>query len=329
MKLRDSIKNIFDKEYQKEAAHISALERKILSHVQEESSSSPFALVQRVPSVFVAILLFLIIGTATVAATENPIKDTIKQITERLQQAVDEALQTGETTIDERGQKVFTGETAEEMERLHEEAQQQIKELKARPEKERQKTIEFLQTWIETYLYTAPDMPRQDDIAYGGVVGLNDDPTHKIEIYYSHDYEYQIDPETNKIYDVSIRGSRAKDDKEVTYMDHTPRYNQLELEHMARAFITHQLPDVDLSGLTLERGAKGTNYFFKWIGDEEMKKPTKDAKGYQVCGDVANPDSYDENGTPCVTYYESMTVPSIQVGFTQGGQLLGYTSSGF
>src|SRR5690606_26437656 len=117
------------------------------------------------------------------------------------------------------------------------ETRDKIIELKSRPKSERQKTIEYLKTWIGEHLYTVPNMPKQDDIQYSNVVGLNDDPTHHVEVYYSHDYEYQIDPETNNIYDVSIRGARAKDDPEETYMDNTPRYNQMQLEQMAKDFI--------------------------------------------------------------------------------------------
>ena len=330
MKLKEIIKQTFEEEYKKEAMHIGALEQSILSQTKKEKQPhSPFVWVYKMPYAFAAIILFLIIGTATVAATDNPIKDTIRQITERLQKAAEEALQSGGTTIDERGQRVFTGKTADEMEKLHKEAQDQIKELKSRPASERLKTITYLKTWIDKYLYTAPNMPKQDDIQYGNVVALNSDPTHQVEIYYSHDYEFQIDPETNKLYDVSIRGARGKEDKEVTYMDMTSRYTQDELEQMAKEFIKKQLPGIDLNKLKFEKGSKINTYFFTWTGDESMKKPLKDPKGFKVCGDVASPKFKDENGAPCIMQKEAMTLPSIQVGFTQGGQLIGYTNGGF
>ena len=328
MKYKKLIHTIFEEEYEAEAKHITALEQKILSQVKNKQST-PFTWIYRMPYAFAVIVLFLIIGAATVAATENPVKDMIMQITARLQQAAEDALRTGETTIDEHGQKVFTGKTAEEMEQLHKEAQEQIKELKSRPASERQKTIAVLKVWIDKYLYTAPHMPKQNDIQYGNIVALNYDPTHHVEIYYSHDYEFQIDPETNKIYDVSIRGTREKDDTEKTYEDMTPRYSQTQLEQMAKDFVKTQLPNVNLSKLTFERGSKVGTYFFTWTGDASMKKPLKDPKGFKVCGDVANPEFYDENGAPCITQYTSMTMPSIQVGFTQGGQLIGFSNNGF
>lgn len=329
MKYKNLINTIFEDEYKKEAAHMSALEQRILSQTNKQRSSSPSRFVWRMPYAFAAIILFLIIGTATVAATENPIKDTILQLTQRLQQAIENAQKNGEFRIDEHGERVYTGKTEEEMKKLHDETRDKITELKSRPASERQKTIAYLKTWIDKYLYTAPGMPKQTDIKYSNVVGLNNDPTHKVEIYYSQDYEYQIDPVDNKIYNVSIRGARAKDDPEETYMDNTPRYTQPQLEDMAVELVKSQLPEVDLSQLRLERGAKIDNFFFTWTGDESMRKPTKDAKGVEVCGDVSNPEFYNENGAPCIMQYESMTNPSIQVGFTQGGQLLGYTNNGF
>jgi len=328
MKYKKLINTIFEEESAKEAMHINRLEQKILSNISQEKSYSPNRFVWKMPYAFAAIIIFLIIGTATVAATENPIKDTIIQLTQRLQQAIENAQKNGEFRVDEHGEKVYTGKTEEEMKKLHDETRDKITELKSRPAAERQKTISYLETWINKYLYTAPDMPKQTDIKYSNVVGLNNDPTHKVEIYYSQDYEYQIDPVDNKIYDVSIRGARAKNDPEETYMDNTPRYNQAQLEEMATEFIKDQLPDVDLSKLKLERGAKIDNFFFTWTGDESMRKPLKDPKGFKVCGDVSNPEFY-ENGAGCIMQKKSMSLPSIQVGFTQGGQILGFSNSGF
>lgn len=330
MKYKKLLNNIFEEEYKNEALHISALEQKILSQISKENKShSPFVWVQRMPYAFAAILIFLILGTATVAATDNPIKDAIRQLTQTLEQKLQELQKTGEFTVDEHGERIYTGDTAEEAKRLHDETRDKVNELKSRPASERAKTIEYLRTWIGKYLYTAPNMPKQNDIQYSTVLGLDDDPTHKVELYYSHDYEYQIDPETNKVYDVSIRGAREKGDPEETYQDMTPRYTQAQLEQMARDFVKTQLPEINLNTLRLEKGSKIGTYFFTWTGTETMKKPTKDTKGYEVCGDVSNPEFYNEQGAPCIMQYESMSLPSIQVGFTQGGQLLNYSNSGF
>lgn len=330
MKYKKLLNTIFEEEQKKESMNINALEQKILSQVSKKNKShSPFVWVQRMPYAFAAILIFLILGTATVVATENPIKDAIIQLTQTLEQKIQELQKTGEFTVDEHGERIYTGETAKEAEKLHNETRDKIIELKSRPAAERAKTVAYLKAWIDKHLYTAPNMPKQDNIKYSNVVGLNDDPTHHIEIYYSQDYEYQIDPENNKVYDLSIRGARAKDDPEKTYLDNTPRYNQMQLEKMARDFVKTQLPELDLNTLKLEKGSKIGTYFFTWTGTEAMKKITKDAKGYEVCGDVLNPEFYNEQGAPCIMQYESMSRPSIQVGFTQGGQLLNYSNSGF
>ncbi|KKU13224.1 MAG: hypothetical protein UX21_C0051G0002 [Microgenomates group bacterium GW2011_GWC2_45_8] len=74
------------------------------------------------------------------------------------------------------------------------------------------------------------------------------------------------------------------------FMDMTPRYDSAQLEQMAKDVIASQNLGVDLDKLTLEKGQKIGTYFFTWQG---------------------------ENGK------------SLQVAFTQGGQLIGYTNAGF
>lgn len=333
MKQKDILKNIFRKEEssREDSAHIRRLESLILHKVSKTEPLRKRAVPYWVSRAFATFLLLSVAGTATVAATENPIKERIRQLTERLQSAVEQAQKTGEFRIDKFGQRVFSGKTAEDMERLHNETRDKIIELESRPAAERQKTIVYLQRWIKKYLYTAPNMPKQEAIKYGSIITApnNGDPTQKVEWYYSQDYEFYIDPETNKIFQVSIRGSRPAEDPKQTYIDNTPRYNEEQLANLATSFIRSQLSGVDLQELSFEKGAKGTNYFFTWTGDNSMKKPLKDQKGFPVCGDVVDPEFYDESGAGCMLQKETMSVPSLKIGMTQGGQLLQYINDGF
>ncbi len=74
------------------------------------------------------------------------------------------------------------------------------------------------------------------------------------------------------------------------FLDMTERYNVDQLEQMAREVINAQNLGVNLDNLKLERGKKIGTFFFTWTGDEGK---------------------------------------SLQVAFTQGGQLIGYTNQGF
>ena len=77
-------------------------------------------------------------------------------------------------------------------------------------------------------------------------------------------------------------------------VNNTPRYKQQELEAMAKQFIAKNASDMDLEKLTLNQSNKGTNYFFRW--EDRTKKTTE---GY----------------------------PFIQIGFSQGGTIMGYINA--
>ncbi len=74
------------------------------------------------------------------------------------------------------------------------------------------------------------------------------------------------------------------------WLDMTERFNADQLEQKARELIAAQNVGVDLNTLKLERGQKIGTFFYTWTG---------------------------EGGK------------SLQVAFTQGGQLIGYTNTGF
>lgn len=73
------------------------------------------------------------------------------------------------------------------------------------------------------------------------------------------------------------------------FEDMTPRFNETELEQKAVDLVNAQNLGVDLSKLSLEKGHKVGTYFFTWTSDGK----------------------------------------TLQVAFTQGGQLISYTNQGF
>jgi hypothetical protein len=113
-----------------------------------------------------------------------------------------------------------------------------------------------------------------------------------VGIYLAGADQYEVDA-SGKVVEVGSRNLPIGSENEKKY-DNTPRYNAQELEAMARQLIAKNASDVNLEKLTLTKGNKDTNYFFRW-----EDKSQKTSEGY----------------------------PYIQVGFSQGGTLLGYINT--
>jgi hypothetical protein len=131
------------------------------------------------------------------------------------------------------------------------------------------------------------DLPVQFESESKSSNGLN----VPVSVYTASADRYEVDA-NGKIVEFSSRDLPVgSENKKV--IDNTPRYNQQELEAMARQFIAKNT-NVNLDSLIPNHGNKGTNYFFRW-----EDKSQKTAEGY----------------------------PFIQVGFSQGGTLLNYTNA--
>jgi len=280
-----------------------------------------------------ALVAFAAVGVnrAGVAGAQQDEKQAkVEALTNKLQNAIADAMENGEFTTDRHGERVYAGETAEKMERLHNEVAEEIKMLKARPEAERAKAIEAINRWNDEHLYMVDGLQKQS-VQYGNVLGqVQGQKLDGAEAYYSEDYSYIIDPKTNTLLEAYLKSVWAKGDSP-GYQDMTPRYNQDELEAMAREFVEAQGLDIDLGKLELEKGNKVGTFFFRWKADESEAVVESVPEGYKVCdGDLANPE-FEENGVPCIMKYERkvLDAPFIQVGLTQGGQLIGYTNAGF
>lgn len=112
-------------------------------------------------------------------------------------------------------------------------------------------------------------------------------------IYYVGADQYEINANTGKIIQVGTRSLPVGSGKEKN-IDNSPKYTPNELESIARQFIAKNASEVDLEKLTPNHGNKDTNYFFRW--EDKTQKTTEGN-------------------------------PFIQVGFSQGGTLVGYTNS--
>jgi hypothetical protein len=105
-----------------------------------------------------------------------------------------------------------------------------------------------------------------------------------VDRYRVGDLNYDIDPITGRI--VAFH-------KDFLAPAGARRYSAAELEQSARQLVESQIPGIQLQALSLERGEKIDNYFFRW-------SKTATGPGYSVC---------------------------VQVGLTVAGQLFDYIDS--
>lgn len=226
--------------------------------------------------------------TTPVGAQQDTVQARIESLTKKLQDAIADAQVNGEFTTNEFGERVYTGETAEQMKKLHNDVSDEIRDLEARPQAERAVTITAIDDWNDRFLYTVPDQPRQEVQYARKIGGIQNFKKDGVEVYFSQDYAYQVDVATGKVLDAYIRPKEVGEPKE--FMDMTPRYNAAQLEQMAKDVIAAHDLGVNLDKLELERGQKIGTFFFTWHGEDGK---------------------------------------SLQVAFTEGGQLIGYTNAGF
>jgi hypothetical protein len=116
--------------------------------------------------------------------------------------------------------------------------------------------------------------------------------TVPVNVYIASADRYEVDA-SGKIIEFGSRNLPIGSENEKKY-DNTPRYNPQELESLAKQLITKNAPSVNLEKLTTNHSNKSTNYFFRW--EDRSQKTTE---GYLY----------------------------IQVGFSQGGTLLGYINT--
>ena len=203
-----------------------------------------------------ALVLALGIGAASAFASSDSGKTTqekIQALLDKLQTASQHEQETGQLVDTPQG-KVFTGESAQKMEKLHDETRAQIDALIARPENERQKAVGEIKKFADKQDLAVNYNGTAKSVYNSGV----------LEEVYTTDYDqYEVDARNNEIIQFGPKplpiGQAPKK------FDATDKYSKGELENMARAFIAKNAPEAKLDELTANFGDKeGVNYFFRW-----------------------------------------------------------------
>lgn len=203
-----------------------------------------------------ALVLTLGIGVTNAFASNEGGKTTqekIQALLDKLHAASQHEMETGQLADTPRG-KLFTGESAEKMKKLHDETMAEIDALTARPENERQKAVAEIKKFSG----------KQDlSVNYKHTSKSVYNPSVMKEVYTTDYDQYEVDTRNNKIIQFGPRpmniGETPKN------FDTTARYSKEELETMARQFIAKTAPEVKLDELTAKVGDKeGMNFFFRW-----------------------------------------------------------------
>lgn len=237
---------------------------------------------------------FSLTKTSPVGAQQDPKQAKVEALQQKYLDAVEDAKKNGEFTTNQFGEKVYAGKTAEDLLRLEKEVGTEIRELTARPAEDRSKTITAINEWNDKYLHpSAEGIPKQA-VQYAGRSGqVQGTKRVGAERYFSQDYQFTVDPQTNKMIEMYVRPKEVGESKQ--YEDMTPRYNDAQLEQKARELIESQKLGVNLDSLKLDKNQKIGTFFYTWEGE-------KIADGVQ---------------------------PFLYVAYTQGGQLIGYINAGF
>lgn len=203
-----------------------------------------------------ALTLALGIGAASAFASSEGGKtaqEKIQSLLDKLSVASENEQKNGQLVDTPQG-KVFAGESAEKMKKLHDETMAEVDALTARPESERQKAVTEIKKFAE----------KQDLAVNYKHTGKSVYNLGVMEEVYTTDYDqYEVNVRNNKIIQFGPRPLEIG--QEPKEFDTTDRYSKNELETMARQFIAKNAPEVKLDELTAKFGDKeGVNFFFRW-----------------------------------------------------------------
>ena len=203
-----------------------------------------------------ALTLALGIGAASAFASNEGGKtaqEKIQSLLDKLRIASENEQKNGQLVDTPQG-KVFTGESAEKMKKLHDETMAEVDALTARPESERQKAVTEIKKFAD----------KQDLAVNYKHTGKSVYNPSVMEEVYTTDYDqYEVNVRNNRIIQFGPRPLEIG--QEPKEFDTTDRYSKNELETMARQFIAKNAPEVKLDELTAKFGDKeGVNFFFRW-----------------------------------------------------------------
>ena len=203
-----------------------------------------------------ALVLTLGIGVTSAFASTGSgqsVQEKIQSLLSKLQAASQQEQASGQL-IDTPQGKVFAGESAEKMKKLHDDTQKEIDALIARPENERQKAIDEIKKFSGKS-DLAVNYKNTSKSSYNALVPA--------EVYATDFDQYEVDARNNNIIQFGPRPLNV--DEKSKEFDTTPRYSKTELETMARQFIAKNASAIKLDSLTPRFGDKeGVNYFFRW-----------------------------------------------------------------
>lgn len=277
MKYKNVIKAAFEQEERKDAMHIKALEKQILSKIHDEedlekevktyfpqrksfwTTSLPYAF-----ATIVLVVLFFGLTTNSQVMAKGSILEALMNLRNQLQQELSNLLSNDPSYRDKETQK-------------YKQTQQEWCSVSARAPEEQEKAVAAIRDFLDR-----PDAK----VEYECVVRNPNKPDEKplIETY-SVDFDlFIIDIKTNKVIEMSPKQGTWGENKDGSrwtspekQYDYTPRYTQAEAEELSSEFITNHekaIGKIDLDKFTLETGVKGenadkVNYFFIWKNDKQ------------------------------------------------------------
>ena len=203
-----------------------------------------------------ALTLALGIGAASAFASSEggkTAKEKIQSLLDKLSVASENEQKNGQLVDTPQG-KVFAGESAEKMKKLHDETMAQVDALVARPENEKQKAIDEIKKFADK---------KDLNVNYKRTTKSVYNPSIAEEVYTTDYDQYEVDARNNKIIQFGPR-PLAVGEKGKTF-NTEDKYSKSELETMARQFIAKNVPEVKLDDLSDNFGDKeGVNFFFRW-----------------------------------------------------------------
>jgi len=205
---------------------------------------------------FGSLALILGLGVTGAFASNNggqSVQERIQSLLSKLQSASQQEQKSGQLADTPQG-KVFAGESAQKMEKLHNDTQAEIDALIARPESERQQAVSEIKQFAD----------KQDlAVNYKNTSKSSYNANVSAEIYTTAFDQYEVDARNNQI--IQFGPKPLEIGQESKKFDTTARYSKAELETMARQFISKNAPGVNVDNLTQKIGDKdGINYFFRW-----------------------------------------------------------------
>lgn len=300
MRYRQVIKSALKQEEKKEAMHIKALEKQILSKIQEEKILDQEVKTyfpqrnsfwtNKLPYAFAILLLFVLffgISTRNPAMAKGTILDVLINLKNQLQQELTSLLSNDPSYRDKNTQK-------------YKQAQKEWCSVSARAPEEQEKAVSAIRDFLDR-----PDANVEYECAVRNPNKPNEKP--QTETYKVDFDRFFIDTKINRVIEMSLiednnwgvnkDGSRWFSQRK--RYDYTPKYNQTETEQLAYNFIKNHeksIGKIDLQSLSLETNVKDREdnkieYHLIWKG--------------KIDGE---------------------STPQLAITFTQGGQLVNFSN---